>query len=114
MASIISSTVSTGIIGKVAGAAFAHAGFLAHDHRAGGFHNQGQLPVGHGLGAAGDENARGLFRENALFVFNPLLQFIADFVHRVRKPGRVVVKEDLVGQQGIQAGDGCRVGLAQG
>jgi len=74
----------------------------------------GQLPVGHGHGAARNEDAGRLFRKNTLFLRDPLFQFVTDFIHRFRKPGRIVVKENLVGQKGIQAGDGGRVGAAQG
>jgi hypothetical protein len=41
-----------------------------------------------------------------------LFEFIADLVDGVREALWVVVEKDLIGQESVQTGNRCRVGLA--
>jgi hypothetical protein len=105
--------VGGGLVGEVAGVAFADAGLLADDDRARAFDEVEEFPVGHDHGAAGQEQPGRSRRGHARLGGDARLDLVAQLVDLGGEPHRIVVEADLVHEQGVAAGNGGRLGRAQ-
>ena len=59
----------------------------------------GSFQFGTAIGTAGNNDPGCPFGEDALVVFHPLFELIAEFVYCIGKPNRVVMEKDLVYEQ---------------
>ena len=92
-------------IDQIAAVAGADAGFLPHNDRPAALDDVGQFPVGNGHGAATEEQTRCVGRCYPLTCGDPCFNLIAEGVDAGCKAHRVVIKGDLVDQQGIATGN---------
>ena len=104
----------TGLIDQVLVIARTRAGLLAHHNAAGLLDEVEQLPVGHGHGRAGVQDALGSLGRHALSSLDTLLTLGRHIVDGSGQTRRVVHKGGLNGQQAVETADGRWVGSASG
>ena len=104
----------TGLIDQVPVIARTRAGLLAHHDAAGLLDEVEQLPVGHGHGRTGVQDALGPLGRHALAGLDTLLALSRHIVNGSGQTRRVVHKGCLHGQQAIETADRRRVGSARG
>ena len=99
-----------GLVDQVLVVARTRAGLLAHHDAASLLDQVEQLPVGHGHGRAGVQDALGALGRHALTIGGALLALGSHVVDGAGQARRVVHKGSLHGQQAIETADGRRVG----
>ena len=104
----------TGLIDQVLVIARTRAGLLAHHNAAGLLDEVEQLPVGHGHGRAGVQDALGPLGRHALSGLDTLLTLGRHIVDGSGQTRRVVHKGGLNGQQAVETANGRWVGSARG
>ena len=102
----------TGLIDQVLVIARTRAGLLAYHNAAGLLDEVEQLPVGHGHGRAGVQDALGSLGRHALSGLDTLLTLGRHIVDGSGQTRRVVHKGGLNGQQAVETANRCRVGSA--
>ena len=103
-----------GLVDQVLVIARTRAGLLAHHDAAGLLDEVEQLPVGHGHGRAGVQDALGPLGRHALASLDTLLALSRHIVDGSGQTRRVVHKGGLNGQQAVETANRCRVGSARG
>ena len=103
-----------GLVDQVLVVARARAGLLAYHNAAGLLDEVEQLPVGHGHGRAGVQDALGPLGRHALAGLNTLLALSRHLVDGAGQARRVIHKGGLNGQQTVETADGRRIGSARG
>ena len=103
-----------GLVDQILVVARARAGLLAHHDAAGLLDEVEQLPVGHGHGRAGVQDALGPLGRYALAGLDTLLALSRHIVNGSGQTRRIVHKGGLHGQQAIETADGRWVGSARG
>ncbi len=98
------------VVAEVAGA---DTGLLVDHHPAGPLYQIVHLPVGQSHGRTGDHDPGCPDRGGKLALGHPLLQLVAEGVGLVGKANRIVIKSDLLDQQGIAAADRGRAPVTQ-
>ena len=102
----------SGLVDQVLVVTRTRAGLLAHHNAAGLLDQVEQLPVGHGHGRTGVQDALGALGRHALAVGGALLALGSHIVDGAGQARRVVHKGGLHGQQAVETADRRRVGSA--
>ena len=103
-----------GLVDQVLVVARARAGLLAYHNAAGLLDKVEQLPVRHGHGRTGVQDALGPLGRHAFAGLNALLALSRHIVNGSGQTRRVVHKGGLNGQQAVETADGRRIGSARG
>ena len=103
-----------GLVDQILVVARARAGLLTYHNAAGLLDEVEQLPVGHGHGRTGVQDALGPLGRHALAGLDTLLALGGHLVDGSGQTRRVVHKGGLNGQQAVETADGRRIGSARG